>query len=228
MISPSDPIHDRGLRFFGKINASIAHEIRNVLAIINENAGLMNDLTLMSEKGMPVDPVRIRTLSDKVLEQVRRADGIIDNMSRFAHSVDDFLKNVDVGECLNFVTVISGRFAAMRGVTLEYDPASDSVEIMSSPFHLQNLFYLCIDYAMEAAGEGKRIGMRVEKGHGGALVRVTGLESLKDSREGGPSFMKEKRLLETLGAVLEPDTREGALILTLPREIETPNHIKEE
>jgi hypothetical protein len=148
-------------------------------------------------------------------------------MSRLAHSVDDLLKNVDVGECLNFVAVISGRFAAMRGVTLGYDPAPDSVEIMTSPFLLQNLIYLCIDYAMDAAGEGKRIDMSVEKSHGGARVKFRGLESLKDMPEEGQSLMRE-RSLEILKAGLEADIGEGALTLTLPKEIEMPNHIKEE
>ena len=39
-------IGETGLRFFGKINSSISHEMRNVLAIINENAGLMKDLMM--------------------------------------------------------------------------------------------------------------------------------------------------------------------------------------
>ena len=67
-----------GLKFFGKINASISHEIRNTLAVINENAGLIKDLILMSEKGHPLDVGRIAGRVEKVLEQVKRTDGIID------------------------------------------------------------------------------------------------------------------------------------------------------
>ena len=42
-----------GLQFFGKVSASIAHEIKNVLAIINENAGLLEDLTFAARKERP-------------------------------------------------------------------------------------------------------------------------------------------------------------------------------
>ena len=35
-----------GIQFFGKMAASISHEIKNVLAIINENAGLLEDICL--------------------------------------------------------------------------------------------------------------------------------------------------------------------------------------
>ena len=40
---------ETGLQFFGKMTASISHEIKNVLAIINENAGLLEDLALLSD-----------------------------------------------------------------------------------------------------------------------------------------------------------------------------------
>jgi hypothetical protein len=38
------------------MTASISHEIKNVMAIINESAGLLEDYSLMAEKGMPIDP----------------------------------------------------------------------------------------------------------------------------------------------------------------------------
>ena len=45
MIDFKETTEYEGLRFFGKVNASISHEIRNALAVINENAGLIKDLT---------------------------------------------------------------------------------------------------------------------------------------------------------------------------------------
>ncbi|NNG12708.1 MAG: sensor histidine kinase, partial [Halobacteria archaeon] len=37
------------LRYFGKVTASISHELKNVLAILNEHTGLLQDLTAMAE-----------------------------------------------------------------------------------------------------------------------------------------------------------------------------------
>jgi hypothetical protein len=51
-----DPIAETGLQFYGKITASVSHEIKNVLAIINENAGLLEDFTFMADRGKPIDP----------------------------------------------------------------------------------------------------------------------------------------------------------------------------
>ncbi|MCJ7596564.1 MAG: sensor histidine kinase, partial [Desulfobacterales bacterium] len=80
-----DVIGEAGLQFFGKISASISHEIKNVMAIITESAGLMEDLTVLAEKGMPIDPQRLKTHAGKIMTQIRRADEIIKNMNRFSH-----------------------------------------------------------------------------------------------------------------------------------------------
>ena len=83
MDSDWDIIGKEGLQFFGKISASISHEIKNVLAIINENAGLLEDFTLMAEKGRPIDMERFKTVAGKIRGQVGRADGIVKNFNRF-------------------------------------------------------------------------------------------------------------------------------------------------
>ena len=46
-----DPLGEAGLRFYSKVSASISHEIKNSLAVINESAGYLEDVTLMAKKG---------------------------------------------------------------------------------------------------------------------------------------------------------------------------------
>jgi hypothetical protein len=46
-------VAETGLQFFGKMTASISHEIKNVLAIINENAGLLEDRDAATGKYVP-------------------------------------------------------------------------------------------------------------------------------------------------------------------------------
>ena len=60
-----------GLQFFGKMTASISHEIKNVLAIINENAGLLEDLALLAGRGAAIDPQRLTNMSQAVMKQVK-------------------------------------------------------------------------------------------------------------------------------------------------------------
>ncbi|MGD8291766.1 MAG: sensor histidine kinase, partial [Desulfobacterales bacterium] len=83
-----DVVAEMGLQFFGRISASVSHELKNVLAIVNENAGLLEDLACMANRGKPIDPSRLIKMADAVKKQVGRADEILKNMNRFAHSID--------------------------------------------------------------------------------------------------------------------------------------------
>ena len=143
-----------GLQFFGKISASISHEIKNALAVINENAGLLDDLTLMAEKGMPMDPARLKRLAETVIKQIRRADGIVKNMNKFAHSVDEPIKAVNVVEVLEVMRELSARMAAMRNVTVDLRHSGAPVLIRTRPFFLENVIWLCLDLAMDLADVG--------------------------------------------------------------------------
>ena len=104
-----------GVRFFGEMAASVSHEIKNVLAIINENAGLLQDMLGMHEKGMPLSPERLSRLAQSIARQVSRGDGIVKGMNRFAHSADDAKEKVDVGALVQFMTRLAGRLIGMQG-----------------------------------------------------------------------------------------------------------------
>ena len=210
------PEHD-GLCFFGKINASISHELRNVLAVINENAGLIKDLLLMSEKGHPLDIGRVSERVEKVLEQVRRTDRIVDNMNRFAHSVDnDFLK-IDVFEYLEFIIKLSERFADMKRVTLKLEPYEQKVEIETFPFLFENLLYLCIERAMESPGEDRTISITVEKRGNKVFLRFSGL-STGEEKENEISPRSDE-ILEKLGARIIDGDVSGSFMLDIPEHL---------
>jgi signal transduction histidine kinase len=82
MATGSDEVEVAGIQFFGKMSASISHEIKNVLAVINENAGLLEDICFMADRGKPGDIVRLKKIAGDVKDQVRRADRIVTAMSR--------------------------------------------------------------------------------------------------------------------------------------------------
>ncbi len=87
-----ETVAETGLQFFGKMTGSISHENKNVLAIINENAGLLEDLALMLDRGAAIKPQRLKNMSRAVMKQVNRADAIVKNMNRLTHSVDESIK----------------------------------------------------------------------------------------------------------------------------------------
>ncbi len=220
MSSDWELIGKAGLVFFGKMAASISHEIKNVLAIINENAGLLEDITLMAEKGMPLDPERLKTQAGKIKNQIRRADGIVKNMNKFAHSVDESLMSVDLGELLQLLAALSGRLASMRGVTLEPKPMGSPPRITTNPFLLENLVWLCMDFAMEMAGRGKTVRFIAEKTEDGGRIRFTQLEALGEAPTDEFPGEVEKALLGALKAQIQRDVEAKELVLSFSKNLE--------
>jgi len=218
MRSDNGVIGETGLKFFGKISASISHEIRNALAIINESAGLLKDLATLGDGEKSLDPERIASLAQQVMRQIRRADGIIDNMNAFAHSVDEPIKQVDLKETVNLMSALCQRFATLRMVKLAVEDDGGSAVIFTNPFLLENLIWLCLDFAMQAVGEGKTVLLTTEGAEKDVRLKfgkLEGLGSVLSETFPGP---REKALLEALAAEMTVDVGAGELVLVLSRE----------
>lgn len=155
-----------GLQFYGRMSASISHEIKNVLAIINENAGLLHDLSLLAGQGVALDPRRLESIAATVIKQVRRADEIVGNMNRFAHSADQWQAEVDPVAGVELVLALARRFAVNRGVGLAFDPPPVRRLVRVAPFFLANLLWLGLDYAMEQVGSGKTVLIKLTDDNG--------------------------------------------------------------
>ncbi len=212
-------IAQSGLQFFGKIAASISHEIKNVLAIINENAGLLEDLTLMAERGMAIDPQRLRALSRTLMKQIKRADAIVKNMNRFAHSADASLQTIDLNDVIELLAALSNRIAVMRGITLNPQLNENPVTLKTSPFLLMNLLWLCLDFAMGAAGDDKVVELVTQKADANIQIRFKRIDCLaEDALQLFPTE-REKRLLELLKAELEVSTENREILVKLSEEV---------
>jgi len=205
-----------GLKFFGKINASISHEIRNALAVINENAGLIKDLIMMSEKGHPLDLERVSGRVEKVLEQVRRTDRIVDNMNRFAHSIDNTFTKIDACDYVEFVVRLTERFADMKGIKLRLDCPSEPIEIATSPFLFENLIFHCLDQAMQNPGEAKTIVISVQKIDGIFQFQFKGIAPETDPVE--KLLTVSANILNTLGAKLKSNKDFDSFALDIQKE----------
>ncbi|MBF0203098.1 MAG: HAMP domain-containing histidine kinase [Desulfamplus sp.] len=177
-------IGNSGLQYFGSMSASIAHEIKNALAITNENAGLMEDLSLMVIKsGQPLDPERIAKLSRKVMDQVKRADEIVKKMSRFAHSVDDPVKVINLTELLDLTLDLGRRSASAYGVTLAPVQCEIPISVQTNPFILMNLLWLVIKSASTRVNSDKQLQISVSKEQKKVRITITNLIKTEDATQ---------------------------------------------
>ncbi|NLX19840.1 MAG: HAMP domain-containing histidine kinase [Desulfobulbus sp.] len=204
----------QGLHFFGVMTASISHELKNALAIINENAGLLGDLALLAEKGRPLDPQKLTVQAERIRQQVRRADDIIRRLNRFAHSAHEGPASADIHEVLDFTLALAARLAAMKNVSLSVE-AGTPVQLEVRPFQLENLLWLCLKQILATAPEGPSsvVFAASEAGEEAVIsircdgVPLTGTVTSVEE-EGHP-------LLAELGASLHLET--DALLLKVPR-----------
>jgi C4-dicarboxylate-specific signal transduction histidine kinase len=215
MAAKLESLTESGLQFFGKMTASISHEIKNVLAVINENAGLLDDLALMADRGVAIQPQRLHDMSRTVMKHVSRADAIVKNMNRLAHSVDESTKAIDLNDILETLVALSDRFASRRDVAVRSKRNQEPLKLRTAPFFLLNLLWLCLDFAMDAANENKMIELVARKTGAEIKVRFKGLDG-----QAGPPMRPfpaetEKDICDLLGAELYINSAGREIVVTL-------------
>ena len=215
-----DIIAETGLQFFGEMSASISHEIKNVLAIVNENAGLLEDLTLMADRGKPIDPARLKMMAAAVKKQIGRADGIIKNMNRLAHSIDQTVTNVELNETISLLVGLTARFAVMRGVQVDLQLPENPVTFQTAPFFLMNLLWRCLDFSMSASGDEKRIEFVAEETENDVRIQFRRLAGLSEALLETFPTDREKNLLAVLEAALTVEPERQEVVLRLSKNID--------
>ena len=213
-------VTESGLQFFGKMTASISHEIKNVLAIINENAGLLEDLVLMADGGAEIEPQRLKNMSRAVMKQVGRADGIMKNMNRLAHSVDESIKIIDLNDLLELLVALSNRFASTRAVGIELKRNESPLKLRTAPFFLMNLLWLCLDFAMDAAGEDKIVELVPQNTETGIEIFFKRLGGLAGTPVKPFPAEPEKGLCDLLHTELEVSTGNQEVVVRIAADID--------
>ena len=213
-------VAESGLQFFGKMTASISHEIKNVLAIINENAGLLEDLVLMADGGAEIEPQRLKNMSRTVMKQVSRADIIMKNMNRLAHSVDESIEAIDLNDLLELLVALSNRFASTRGVGIQLKRNEGPLKLRTSPFFLMNLLWLCLDFAMDAAGEDKIVELVTRNTETGIEVFFKRLGGLAEAPLKPFPAEPEKGLCDLLRTELEVSTGNQEIVVRIAGDID--------
>jgi C4-dicarboxylate-specific signal transduction histidine kinase len=210
-----ETIAQEGFHFFGKMSASISHEIKNALAIINEKAGLLEDFSMLAGQGRPIDPERLKSLAGDIMKQIQRADGLVKRMNRFAHSSDDLIKMIDLGETLELITSIAGRLAAMREAQLDLVLPDHPVMVVTNPFLFENLIWSCLEFLL--LENHKAIKIIPETRGDDILIHLIGQFSFSD--DPGRPFPSEKEgaLLASLKAELRMETQSGEMLLSLQK-----------
>ena len=207
-------VSGESLRFFGEMSASVSHEIRNKLAVINEKAGLVQDIAMAMKSGRSIDPDRLEVQAGKIIDQIRRANQIVGALSRLGHSVDATQTSTDMTKLVALVAELYGRKASQAEITIDTTGMADGVSVTTNPFLLVNLIGACIDTALPRVDGSRILAIASEPSDDGAIVRFQHLEGVNDSDvQLGGEDSGLHAMLAMLGGRVVADCRRGELVL---------------
>lgn len=155
-MSTQEQVHQICLQAFTDIFASISHEIKNTLAIINENAGLLDDFVLMSGEDGSIAGSRVKTATAAIQKQVSRSDKIIKSMNRFSHTADTLEGTVHIGDVLKLLTELTVRKAAGQEISIEIACSTNTTIDTSIPVLEAMLYRLLSVIYQTATGVGAK------------------------------------------------------------------------
>ncbi|MFP4040555.1 MAG: hypothetical protein ACLFS7_08430 [Desulfosudaceae bacterium] len=212
----TETIASEGLLFFSKTNRLISHELKNVLAIISETLGLIEELSALAKEGGDLPPGKIKSLSESVLEEIDRANRIVRHMNTFAHQIDNFLEEVDISQTVPLIIDLAGLDANVKKITFEIGPATP-VQVQTSPFFLNNLIFQFIrGYAGQTA-PASNITVGFETGEDSAEIIFSGLQA--ELMDNFPTSSQEF-LADILKARLSLEGENTILKIKIPKLLE--------
>jgi len=219
-VSEEKLLREKGLAFFGSITASFSHEINNVMAIIGELAGLMEDLLRVADQGHPPQLERFRGITERIGTQVKRGEEMTKRLNRFAHTMDDPVKTIDMTHLLVDLIALSERPRTRRRARLETRFPEETILLVSNPFLLQQAVFSCMELVLAASHDNQLLRLILEKQEGGARITVAGEDPIVKTDEATLSFLPI--ILDELGGkaeVISTDTGGLSLVLSIPYSI---------
>ncbi len=136
---------------FSKISATVTHEIKNTLSIINENAGLLNDFAKMAGEEGSVPSGRVDGATAIIAKQVTRSNTIMLNLNRFSHSGDTSVKQANLQEILQLMVALTSRQAASKSVSVMIQ-CPDDITINTCLLPFETLLFFVLDNLYDVAG----------------------------------------------------------------------------
>lgn len=204
----------RDLAFFGRVSASVSHELNNVITIINEKSGLLGDLAYGMEHGRDLTPDRLRDIGASLCRQAQRGVDILRRFNRFAHSMDDPAVTFELKALVENLALLCDRFAARKKLELKAELMEEGLNMQGDPFTVQHAVFACLDAAMEALAQGGAITLSVRSAGSEAVVHVSAspVPALLPPEQAMASI---HTLARNAGGRLDTTVAEDALVFTL-------------
>ena len=165
-------IYDNSLKFFGAITASVSHELNNVISIIDQTGGLLDDLLYSADAGKPIPPGKLHSIVDKIAVQTDRGVRIIKRMNYFAHSIDDPIRQTDIIQLIDNFSQLMQRLASQKKIEIIASYSADPISVSTSPFLLELLLYYLIKSSFVSYDTERKLRIEASQSGGELIILV--------------------------------------------------------
>ena len=140
---------NREAEFLARITTGTTHEIRNVLAIVQESAGLIEDMVRSYEKTGALKPDRLIRSVERIAAQVSRGSDLMSTLNRFAHSLDNEQERIDLDLEAKQVALLCGRMARQKGHLIQVRRKGDDVMFTINRLQLEMALFAGVEVCLE-------------------------------------------------------------------------------
>ncbi len=202
---------DRKSQFIGKVTAATTHELKNVLAIIKESIGLMQDIMSLNKAPVANQDKFERTLS-RMMHQVTRGVNLSIQLNTFAHVADHDVAEMQITHVINQALFASKRAARLKNVVVECELPQGAIIVNSDPLALQMALFQVLGLIIENVGAGGHIHL---KSHGAGkppIIKIIAEPTDKDRKaiiqkvEASPDWKRLKEWTSEINVRLDIDS----------------------
>jgi len=146
------------LASIGRLAAGVAHEINNPLAIINEKAGMINDI-FSFRKEYQTD-TKLIGLVKAIISSVDRCATITRRLLNFARHIEVSVQKVNLKAIIQDVLGFQTKEAEYRSIDISVDIPDNIPEFISDRGKLQQIFLNLVNNAFAAMRDGGHLTIR--------------------------------------------------------------------
>jgi len=205
--------------FIAKITASTTHEVRNVLAIVKESAGLIEDMVRSAGKrGQLKEDKVLRTVS-RIDAQVGRGAELLTNLNRFAHSLDHDQERISLDEGAGRVVLLCERFARQKRHEVRVQEAKEDVTIVESALWFQMTLFAAVECYLELLPAPGVVVLAAERAQGQPAIRLTGVvggNQVACEPEQAAGWDRFVGLVDSMGATVGSSSGSGGILVVFP------------
>lgn len=179
-------------KIFGKIISGFTHELNNIISIVYElNGGIEDKINSLVAIDKEFKDKTVKYIN-KVYNQIERTKLLTKSLNRITHFADSDIQDIDVVELINNVVELSQYFAKLSNSKIIKDLGNSPRYLSTNPFLLSIMLFDCLLTVIQLQNFNSEVNVLLTSDEKTKIcICFQGNESLKEGFE-----LFKKRYLE--------------------------------